>query len=224
MNFKQSKNIPMQPTLPQQRPKRADAVANRALILATAQRLFAEQGIEKVCMAAIADTAKIGKGTLYRSFANKGELCLALMDEDMRIFQNKTLQRMREMAAQQALTRLDDFLDQLAHFMDFHAPLLREVQQYPDLQNDPDGVGRDSPQRWLPWLQDTLRILLEQAEHNHETANLDIPYLVDAILAPLNPDLFMYQREVLGFETKRISQGLRRLVMQGCQQSLPQTA
>ncbi len=197
------------------KPRRADAIANRQLILATAQRLFAEQGVQAVCMALIAERAKIGKGTLYRAFAHKGELCLALMDEDMRQFQNQTIQQMRETADQPALTRLDAFLDRFAHFMEFHAPLMLEVQQH----NYDAQANQMSPHMWLPWLRDTIGILLQQAEQAKEAKGLDIPYLVDAILAPLNANLFLYQRQVLGFSTERISQGLRQLVINGCRSS-----
>lgn len=200
---------------PPKRSKRADAVANRQLILETAQHLFNEQGLEAVCMAAIAQAAGIGKGTLYRAFANKGELCLTLMDEDMRRFQNRTLQMFRELADQPALTRLDIFLDRLTHFMPSHAPLLREAQRQGILRSDPQTQAA-SPPMWLPWLRDTIALLLQQAEQTGEADGLDIPYLADAILAPLNPDLFMYQREILGFEVERISRGVRQLVLRGC--------
>jgi len=219
MNFKEAEMIPLQTPqtdLPK-RTLRTDAAANRDLILATAQRLFSEQGVPQVCMSAIAQTAGVGKGTLYRAFANKGELCLALMDEDMRRFQNQTLQNFKETYKQPALTRLDTFLDRLVRFMEYHAPLLQEVQQHGGLEND-FYAGQASPHMWMPWLRDTIGILLRQAERNDETKNLDIPYLVDAVLAPLKADLFMYQREVLGFELDRISRGLRRLVLDGCRQ------
>jgi AcrR family transcriptional regulator len=196
--------------------KRADAIANRELILATAQRLFAERGVANICMAAIAEAAGVGKGTLYRGFANKGELCLALMDEDMRVFQNETLQMLKSKYEQSPLSKLDHFLDSLVHFMDFHAPLLREAQLHDIFQNDAY-AQHTSPQMWLPWLRESIAVLLQQAEEQGEASNLDIPYLVDAILAPLAADLFMYQREVLGFELERISRGWRRLVLTGCQ-------
>jgi AcrR family transcriptional regulator len=218
MDFNSDEMIPLQPVDDAAGPKRAkrtDAIANRQLILDTAQHLFAEQGLSQVCMAAIAEAAQIGKGTLYRSFANKGELCLALLDEDMRNFQNKTLHRLREQATQPALDQLDHFLDNLTYFLDFHAPLLREVQRHGDLQSELQ-EGQTAPSLWLPWLRDTVRALLQQAEANQECQNLDIPYLTDAILAPLNADLFIFQREVQGFEIQRISRGIRRLVMRGC--------
>ncbi len=198
-----------------QRAKRADAIANRELILTTAQRLFAEHGVSNVCMSAIAEAAGVGKGTLYRGFANKGELCLALMDEDMRAFQNETLQMLKSNHDQPALSRLDSFLDSLVHFMDFHAPMLGEAQLHSTFQSD-EYAQQASPQMWLPWLRETIGVLLQQAEQRNEAANLDIPYLVDAILAPLAADLFMYQREEQGFELERISRGLRQLVLDGC--------
>ena len=217
MNSRDFEIIPLQvpDTDVPQRAKRADAIANRELILATAQRLFAEHGVTYVCMSAIAEAAGVGKGTLYRGFANKGELCLALMDEDMRAFQNETLQMLRSEHDQPALSRLDTFLDHLVYYMDMHAPLLREVQLHGTIEND-TFAQQASPQMWLPWLRNTIGVLLQQAQQQGEASDLDIPYLVDAILAPLAADLFMYQREVLGFELERISRGLRQLVLNGC--------
>jgi AcrR family transcriptional regulator len=61
--------------------KRADAVANIARILTAAAQLFAEQAIEA--------TAGIGKGTLYRRFPTKGDLCLALLQAQLTTFQTE---------------------------------------------------------------------------------------------------------------------------------------
>lgn len=218
MEFNQTELIPLMASdhaSPHKRAKRADAIANRELILATAQHLFAERGIAHVCMATIAESAGVGKGTLYRGFAHKGELCLALLDEDMRLFQNQTLQMLRETYDQPALSRLDTFLNSLVYFVERQAPLLREVQLHGTLQ-DEAAPSHNSPHRWLPWLRTTVGLLLHQAEQNHESGSMDIPYLVDAILSPLSADLFLYQRETCGFDLERISQGLRQLVLTGC--------
>src|SRR3954470_2559293 len=78
---------------------RADAIKNRALLLATAKRLFAEQKVADVTMSALADAAGVGKGTLYRHFENKLELSMALLDEDQRDLQDRALHRMRDEGA-----------------------------------------------------------------------------------------------------------------------------
>lgn len=191
--------------------ERRDAAANRVLILETAESLFAEHGVADVTMADIAQAAEVGKGTLYRRFANKGELCLALMDTQMRDFQNRVLLSMQQMAAEDEmwLSRLDYFLDQLVHFTSAHSPLLCEVQRSGLLQ---DGA---SDQFQLPhfWQFMTVSGLLRTAVAQGElSSDLDVDYLADAILAPLKADLFRFQREVRGFSLDRISTGIRTLV------------
>lgn len=193
------------------RQERRDAAANRARILQTAENLFAEHGVANVNMADIAQAAEVGKGTLYRRFTNKAELCLALMDTQMVEFQNGILSRLQQMSAQNTpkMDQLDQFIDALIYFTDAHAPLLCEVQRAGLLQEqDPDGLE-------LPhfWQYMTVNGLLRAAVLNGELADtLDVDYLADAILAPLKADIFYYQREVRGFSLERISAGLRLLL------------
>jgi len=59
---------------------RADARRNRALVLAAAQRAFAEQGT-KVSLAEVARRAGVGAGTVYRHFPSKDDLLEAVMRE-----------------------------------------------------------------------------------------------------------------------------------------------
>lgn len=219
MDFNKTNLIPLQTSdavaASPKRAMRADAAANRELILTTVKQLFCEQGVDQVCMTAIAEAAGVGKGTLYRAFANKGELCLALMDEDMCHFQNTVLQMFRAAYDQPALTRLDTFLDMLVRFMDHQAPLLREAQMQGMLRHTEETSEEEAP-RWTSWLHGTLGLLLQEAQQNGEAPELDIPYLVEAIMAPLNADLFLHQRQTLGFDLERISCGLRHLILNGC--------
>ncbi|MBK8988565.1 MAG: TetR/AcrR family transcriptional regulator [Chloroflexi bacterium] len=192
-----------------QRTERRDAAANRLLILQTAEALFAERGVPAVNMADIAQAAGVGKGTLYRRFASKAELCLGLMDEQMSAFQNQMLSQFRQMTAGSVpyMTQLEFFLDALVRFTEIHAPLLSEVQRA--------GLIQEDHHTELPhfWQYMTVNGLLQTAVKAGEIPEaLDVAYLSDAILAPVTADIFQFQRQVRGFSIERISEGLRVLV------------
>lgn len=192
------------------RVERKDAAENRVRILQVAERLFAERGVAAVPMAEIAKAAGVGKGTLYRRFANKGELCLALMDSQMRAFQDVMLGRMQEMGTDGVpkLAQLSNFLDGLVYFTRDHMPLLCEVQR---ASTDIDAGRMVRPHHWL-YL--TVRGLLQEAVKEDEVpAGLDTAYIAEALLAPLNASVFRLQIEVLGFSLARISAGLRTIVL-----------
>ncbi|MFD0364517.1 TetR/AcrR family transcriptional regulator [Nocardia sp. GCM10030253] len=68
------------PTSPLGNAARADARRNRALVLAAAQRAFAEQGTS-VSLAEVARRAGVGAGTVYRHFPTKTDLLEAVMQQ-----------------------------------------------------------------------------------------------------------------------------------------------
>ena len=192
-----------------ERHERADAAANRALILKTAERLFAERGVANVCMAEIAEAAGVGKGTLYRRFAGKAELCLALLDSQMSEFQAEALARFRRQTAEGAthLAQLADFLEALVAFTEIHAPLLSEVER--------GGLLRVDAPLNVPhfWQFMTVSALLRAAARRGEVvAGLDLDYVGEALLAPLQIDIFRYQRDARGYSLERVADGLRGLV------------
>ena len=192
-----------------ERHERADAAANRALILKTAERLFAGRGVANVCLAEIAGAAGVGKGTLYRRFAGKAELCLALLDSQMSEFQAEALARFRRQSAEGAthLAQLADFLEALVAFTEIHAPLLSEVER--------GGLLRVDAPLNVPhfWQFMTVSALLRAAARRGEVVDgLGLDYLGEALLAPLQLDIFRYQRDARGYSLERIADGLRGLV------------
>lgn len=201
----------IQPIGQQIKSERRDAAENRALILRTAEKLFDVHGVNSVNMADIAQAAGVGKGTLYRRFANKGELCLALMDDQMTDFQDSMLARMQTLTAQKVskLQQLDQFLDALVHFTDIHSPLLCVAQRAGLLEE----IDNETIQLPHFWQYMTVNGLLKGAQQDGELArDLDVEYIADALLATLKADLFRYQRQVRGFSLDRISAGLRTIV------------
>lgn len=89
----------------QARPLRADAERNRQRIIAAAQEVFAQRGLE-VTLDDIAHQAGVGVGTVYRRFANREELIEAIFDTE--------IQRVIEVA-EEALAHEDPWAG-LVHF------------------------------------------------------------------------------------------------------------
>ncbi len=189
--------------------ERRDAARNRAAILAAARGLFAEKGVTAVTMEEIARAAGVGKGTLYRRFPNKGFLCRQLLDEPTRELQRETLELAGD-GAVGPLEKLDVFLDRLVRFTDRNLDLLyggREPLSGADRLAQFAHPAHD----WQRW---TVLGLLKAAAADGEldASGLDLEYLAVALLAPLDVDLFYYQRRVQGIPVERISAGLRCLV------------
>ncbi|MGB1250948.1 MAG: TetR/AcrR family transcriptional regulator [Candidatus Promineifilaceae bacterium] len=193
--------------------KRADAVANRKLILATAQRLFHENGVENVTMSEVARAAQVGKGTLYRAVANKGELCFALMDEDLRLFQNQIFGMLNEMHTIPALGKLTKFLDRLTRFFDVHSLLMLEAQAHGLSLAIRGPINQTSLHGWFH--QTVVKLVQKAQLEGTVSAEADAAYLSDLILAPLNPTLFRHQRHVVGLSLDEMSLGLRQFVLHG---------
>ncbi len=73
------KEAPSQPA--RQRRPQARALATRARLLETAQKLFTRQGEEATTMQDIATGAGVGVGTVYHHFSDKRALLLELIDQ-----------------------------------------------------------------------------------------------------------------------------------------------
>lgn len=206
-----SENISLDVIQTEQLPRteRRDAIENRLRILDAARKLFDEHGVAQVNMADIALAAGVGKGTLYRRFANKGELCYALMDEHLAGFQDEMIARMQQMtqAEMPKLEQLSVFLDALVHFTEAHVPLLCEVQQIRLL------AGAQNLQLPHFWQYMTIHGLLQTAEAGDEfSPGVDITLLADILLAPLSADFYRFLRQIKGYSPEQIGAGLQNVV------------
>lgn len=179
------------------RPARSDALKNRRILLETAARLFAEQGVDEVTMSAVAQSAGVGKGTLYRHFASKAELCHALLDQEQRDLQERTLRRLR-LAAAPPLDDLTWFLDQVARFVYRNVALLNTF-------DDPTFSSLDFPGH--QWWWQTIRGLLTRIG-----VKGDLDYAVDTLYIMLDPQVMRFQIASRGYSLERIVAGLHLLV------------
>jgi AcrR family transcriptional regulator len=208
----------LQPTQPLQsedtsRPERSDAVENRRRILDVAERLFAERGVEAVCMQEIARAAGVGQGTLYRRFAGKGELCMALLDSQMHAFQEEVLRTLRDATPGKArnLERLEWFLDALVRFSERHGPLLSAARSELHRTGQDNLTQRSTP---FAWMRATVVGLLAAGARTGEVrADLDAPVVADLLLSALHPQqLYTLRHGPDAHSLTRIRAALRQLV------------
>jgi AcrR family transcriptional regulator len=95
-----------------QRPLRSDAERNRRLVLEAAAQAFAEEGYD-VGMAEIARRAGVGNATVFRRFASKDALVLAIFED--RIAES--------IAATEQAAEIEDPWDALVHCLEKSAEL-----------------------------------------------------------------------------------------------------
>ena len=208
------------PFAPRARLERRDAMEHRRRILEVARHLFAEHGVDVVSMHQIAMAAGIGQGTLYRRYANKGELCMDLLRERHERFAQEIAALLAPTASSPALERLESVLAKSVALLEEQGALLGPVAGA-DMREVPcdeaDFSRRFSFQYspWYLWLHELLAGLLTEAVGRGELASLDIPFTVDAILATLNPMFYRFQRQERGFSPERILQGLRHIYIDG---------
>lgn len=172
---------------------RADAIRNRRLLLETAERLFEQQGIETVTMSAIAKEAGVGKGTLYRNFTDKAELCVALLDSEMRELQQQTLEHINTCDA--VMDCLRWFLEKAATFIVKHGKLLQEAANL-------GGIEMLLHPAHIWWRQTVLGLL------NRLELSDDVAYISDVLYIMLDVQTIRFQHEIQNYTLERIITGL----------------
>lgn len=198
------------------RPERRDARENRARLLTAAKQLFGAQGIDATSMYEIARAAGVGQGTLYRHFADKGEICHALIKEDLAAFMERVgVEIGGEGAGATPLARLELLIAEKNQLTESHLPLFAAMDEASA------GARRAKPFRgpFHTWLHEQISVLLGEALALGEIAELDIAFTADAILAATAPPLYQYHRHELGYSGERITAGMRRLFIEGLRTS-----
>jgi AcrR family transcriptional regulator len=210
------------PPKPAERRERRDAAAHRQRILAVARDLFTRQGVAAVTMHQIALVAGIGQGTLYRRYANKGDLCRDLMHEHHERFMGELQAYLAEAYASPALTKLSAVIERMLHFVNNSMALLETMVTTAILDMDCDNTAPFSDhaslkEQWFHLLQSLLEGLLKEAVAHGEIAPLDVAYTADLLLSAMNPLALHYQLRERGYSLERIAAGLRHIFITGIQ-------
>jgi AcrR family transcriptional regulator len=186
------------PQIAESSPERADAARNRARILCTAQRLFAERGAGCVSMDDIAEAAGVGKGTLFRRFGSRAALALAVLSEREIAFQEGFIRGEPPLGpGAPALERLIAFGEARIDLLDDHSEILAAAEV---------GQARFSSPPYNVYRLHMMRLLREAR------ADCDAEYLAEALLACLGVDYFLYLREGRELSLARVKAGWGELV------------
>lgn len=197
---------------PAPRAERRDAAEHRQRILDVARDLFDRCGVDAVSMHQIAQAAGVGQGTLYRRYAHKAELCLALLGDSLTRLQ-ADMQTCLVAAAPTAtaLEQLDYVLARIAAFDEESIDLLGPIIEAACELRRSDIYRKPFHRR----IRQAIMALLRHAMARGEIAPLDADYTADAILAALAIDLYLFQRREQGYTPERIVQAVRRLYVEG---------
>ena len=175
--------------------ERADAARNRARVLAAADHLFRESGGREVTMEQIAAAAGVGKGTLYRRYPDVASIAQALLDEHERALQERLLRGPPPLGpGAPPAERLAAFYGAMIELLERHGHLALAGET---------GDRRYRTGAYQAWALHIGGLLGE--------AGLgESPALVDALLAPLAPDVFAHQRGS-GLSARQIADDLATL-------------
>ncbi len=168
------------PLLEPARLPRADAVRNRAAILAAAQRLIRECGPDGITMERLAEEAGVGKGTLFRRFGDRAGLFHALLDESERELQDGFLRGAPPLGpGAEAGERLVAFGDALIELTAARGAILLAATP-----SGPEGIYRSAVYGAYRAHVSSLLLRLECEP---------VGYLADVLLAALSPALIVRQ-------------------------------
>jgi AcrR family transcriptional regulator len=197
--------------------ERCDAAQNRQRILEVAKQLFAQERLGDTSMQEIAKAAGVGQGTLYRRFADKGELCEALFADDLEVFRERAEAYLRDHASTTAaLSRLEWLLAQKIRFVDAHLPLFLASHEIA-------GSKRydNYKKAHHVWNQQQITRLLNEAQRNGEADIADIAFTTEVILASFAPPLLAYQRLELGYSLERVISGVTHVFIHALKRGAP---
>ncbi|GAB1421310.1 hypothetical protein MASR2M15_14670 [Anaerolineales bacterium] len=173
------------------KPSRADAMRNREKLLQVATQLFDQYPVEDVTMSQIAQSAQVGKGTLYRNFQDKGTLCIALLDQSLRTLQEETLTYLRQDLPPYA--KLVWFLKQVINFNVQNQEILQEVRR--------NATTDETVIRAHGWWYQTIFALLKQIDPTH-----DWQYISHVFYTALDIQAIQYQLDYLHYTQTDIEQ------------------
>jgi AcrR family transcriptional regulator len=185
---------------PSGRVERSDAARNRERILRAAEELFATRGVANTSMDDIASCAKVGKGTLYRRFGDRGGLALALLNEREAEFQDRMLFGPPPLGpGAPPAERLLGFFSGLCDVLDAHLDLIVDFEA--------GSPGSRYRQGFYGVYHRHVSLLVGEL-----APEADAGALAHLLLAPFSGDLYLHLHQGAGVPRQRLLGAMEELI------------
>jgi AcrR family transcriptional regulator len=189
--------IPL-PLVDDEPPERRDAARNREALLAAADALIAQCGVDAVTMDAVASWAGVGKGTVFRRFESREGLMAAVLNRSETAFQAAIISGPPPLGpGAEPMDRLLALGHARIELNLLHRRLI-------------SAAGRAGARSYaaVSFTAMHLRYLLAELD-----VRGDLPFLTTALLAPLEVPVLEQQVEIEEMQVRRIIVGWEDLVV-----------
>ncbi|WP_409345343.1 TetR/AcrR family transcriptional regulator [Paenibacillus sp. MBLB4367] len=183
--------------------KRKDAQQLSGMILNTARSLFEEHGVEAVSMHQVAKSAGIGQGTLYRRYANKGDLCLDLMKDRFRYLSEEWTSYLERHKDVPVAEQLRAIMSMLIRFVEKDADWIATIQSSSSCSSDRLNFFESPP---YVYMFKTLCSLFDEAAESGESSHVESPFVAHMFISCLSPVVHLHLRKVCGYTTEQIAE------------------
>ncbi|WP_141432238.1 TetR/AcrR family transcriptional regulator [Bacillus sp. 03113] len=191
--------------------KRRDAKEISAAILQTTEFLFTKYGVENVSMHQIAKAAKVGQGTMYRRYANKGDLCMDLMKEHFQSLQEETIQYLKDAKAISVKERIQVIFKRLLYYVEQHSRLFEAIQSYTTCEKTKKPFYDAPP---YVFMHNTIRLLLEEAIETKVVRPINADFTAHTLLSSINPKMYIFLRQKNGYTAEEIIENFNKSLLE----------
>lgn len=182
------------------------------LILTTANELFQKHGIENVTMHQVAKVTNIGQATLYRRFANKGEICMGILSNDTEEFLNSLDEFIGNSGdTLSPLDQLEGVIWRIADYINSKAKTLVIIKN--EYSRDLQLLQFNHPT--FLYLHELISGLYSKALRAGEVVDIDVTITTQLLVAALSPDLFLYQQTTTEISKEAMIKGIQQLYIDG---------
>lgn len=190
--------------------QRRDANEISESILQTTESLFSQHGVENVSMHQIAKAAHVGQGTLYRRYANKGDLCMELLHEQFNLMQAKTASYLEKSQSTPAKERLQTLLKEHIHFLETHVALIETIHNFMTCIGKKKTFFESRPYQFM---HKTICELLDEAIKKKAARPVNTDFTAHTLIAAVNPKIYLFLRQKNGYSEEDMIKNINKTLI-----------